>query len=285
MRRRMGCLLIVALGVVAFGLLIDWIVRNRMNQDRVYCTNNLRQLAQFTDTRAKPDGVKPSIDTMAVPPGTIANPSLPADQRLSWVVELLPTFDQHQQNTTELMVTIRRGEAWDGPGNIGPSRTVLPMLNCYGNPMKAPSGDPAFTQYVGSGGVDKNAPSWGGVPFPFAPGGPVVYPNTAGCFHYDAPTPFRAITDGLSNTILFAEISTDVGPWIRGGPSTIRTYDPRGTAVKPIGVGGQFGGNHAYGTNFGFADYSVHAFTEKTDPEVLKRLFTIADGETEVAFD
>ena len=32
MRRRMGCLLIVALGVVAFGLLIDWIVRNRMNQ-------------------------------------------------------------------------------------------------------------------------------------------------------------------------------------------------------------------------------------------------------------
>ena len=287
MRRLVGAIVAIGFGIVAVGLLVEWIVRHRMNQDRVYCTDNLRQLAQFTDQRAKPDGVKPSMETMAIPAGTVLNPALPPDQRLSWVVELLPTFDQRRQETSTLLVQFDRQQAWDGPANAKPSRTILPTLNCYGNTVRAPNGEPAFTQYVGSGGVGENAPNAVGVPFPFAPGGggPVVYPLGSGCFHYNSPTPFLAIADGLSETILFAEISTNVGPWIRGGPSTIRTLDPRPEALAPLGVGGQFGGNHANGANFGFADYSVRFLTDRIEPNVLRRLFTIAGDGSEVPSD
>jgi len=287
MRRLTGVLVAVAVLLVALGLLIEWIVRHRMNQDRVYCSDNIRQLSQFTDQQAKPDGVKPSIETMSVPAGTIMNPALLPEQRLSWVVELLPTFNQKRQETSSLLAQFDRQQAWDSPANTKPSVIVLPTLNCYANTLRAPEGKPAFTQYVGSGGVGVSSPYDVGVPFPFAPGGsgPIVYPSGSGCFHYNAQTPFLAISDGLSATILFGEISTNPGPWIRGGPSTIRALDTKSDALKLTGVGGQFGGNHNNGTNFGYADYSVRFHTDQIDPNVLRRLFTIAGDGNEAPAD
>ena len=39
---------------------------------------------------------------------------------------------------------------------------------------------------------------------------------------YDRLTTFKMIEDGTSNTIALMEVRGDVGPWARGGPSTVR---------------------------------------------------------------
>lgn len=81
--------------------------------------------------------------------------------------------------------------------------------------------------------------------------------------------------------MLFAEVSSDLGPWLRGGPATIRPFDPTAGAKPPIGAGGQFGGNHPGGGLFAFADTSVRFLTDRTSPDVLRGLFTIAGGKAD----
>jgi prepilin-type processing-associated H-X9-DG protein len=277
MSRRIGVAVLVLLGLFAAALIVVWVNRGRAEQDRVYCQNNLRVLAQATEVSGLtlPPGAVAGVAVPAmntrVPAGTVVNPALPPDRRLSWVVPLLPHFDQRRQDTASLSAQIDREAAWDAERNTAPAGTRLSVLTCLANPPDRTDG-PAFTQYVGAGGVGPDAASlplsndrW-----------PPVAPPRAGCFRYDAPTPFPSITDGLSHSILFAEVSTDLDPWIRGGPSTVRTLDPDRNPV--IGSGSQFGGNHPRGGNFAFADGSVRFLTNQTSPGVLEGLFTIAGG-------
>src|SRR5687767_8885453 len=111
MRARIGCVIVVLGGVLAVGLFLVWVVQHRGNQDRVYCTDNLRQLAMFADQA--PGGKKRSVDELAVPPGTVVTPALPPDRRLSWVVHLLPTFDQRRQDPAAVLAGIDRSAPWD----------------------------------------------------------------------------------------------------------------------------------------------------------------------------
>jgi hypothetical protein len=273
---RVGCVVLVLVGLAAFGVFITWVMKGRMAQNRAYDINHLRMLGQAVGTAADADrplfasekkkaaADKPPAGPQAVPAGTVVNPALPPDHRLSWVVHLLPLLDLGGADATQLLAGIDRTQPWDGPANKTAARIPLAILTSLANPPA----DPAVTQYVGNGGVGPGGPTW-------ADDQP---PPTAGCWRYDAPTPFSAITDGLSGSVLFAEVSTDLGPWLRGGPATVRTFDPAAGAKPPIGVGGQFGGNHPGGGLFAFADTSVRFLTDRTSPEVLRGLFTIAGG-------
>jgi len=73
---------------------------------------------------------------------------------------------------------------------------------------------------------------------------------------------------------LYGETRADVGPWLRGGPSTTRALD--GTAGAPLLVGGQFGGYFPTVAQFALCDGSVRAFTTRTEPQVLLNMATIA---------
>jgi prepilin-type processing-associated H-X9-DG protein len=280
MSRRVGVAVLLMVGLLAAGLIVVWINRVRADQDRTYCANNLRMLAQASEQvgLALPAGaaagvVAPAM-TAQVPPGTVVNPALPPEDRLSWVVPLLPLFDQRLQDTASVYAQIDLSAPWDAERHAAPARERLTVLRCLGNPPEHGDG-PAVTQYVGAGGVGPDAAT---LPLTLPPAGwPPIAPPRAGCFRYDAPTPYAAITDGLSHSILFAEVSAELGPWLRGGPATVRTLDD-GLATRAIGTGGQFGGNHPGGANFAFADHSVRFLTDRTDPEVLKGLFTIAGG-------
>ncbi|MFO0848827.1 MAG: DUF1559 domain-containing protein [Gemmataceae bacterium] len=279
---RFGCAVLVGFGLVGFGLFITWVMKGRAAQSRLYDTNNLRVLAQavgrnapdpdrplFASEKTKaPPPDKPAAGPSAVPAGTVVNPALPPDRRLSWVVHLLSQLDADAQ---QVAGGIDRGQPWDGEKNKAAAQTRLAVLNSYSHPPAVPSGAPAVTQYVGAGGVGADAPS-----LAWANDKP---PPTAGCFRYDAPTPFSAITDGLSGTILFAEVSADLGPWLQGGPATVRTFDPAGKS--PVGVGGQFGGNQPGGGLFAFADTSVRFLSDRTSKDVLHGLFTIAGGQSD----
>jgi prepilin-type processing-associated H-X9-DG protein len=107
---------------------------------------------------------------------------------------------------------------------------------------------------------------------------PVGSPRS-GAFHYDSPTPFAAITDGLSQTLLFGETRSELSPWLRGGPGTVRgLIDAPG--APPL-IGEQFGGYFPSGANFAMCDGSVRMFSPRTTPRVLLGLATIAGKETD----
>lgn len=265
---RRSVVAVVVLVVLAAGMLVPALIRGRAMAAREASTNNLRILAAFAAQFAKAEEKKgPMPERLAVPAGTLVNPALPPDRRLSWVPACLPFFNQKTQNTLELMTLVDPKLAWDAGSNAELSTKVVNGMLCPGGPDPTPRAD-----YVGLSGLGLDSATFGL--------GPPV-PAKAGCFRYDSATPLAVISagDGLSNTLLFAETNRENGPWLRGGPATVRGLDPDVTPY--IGTGGQFGGFRPEGGLFAYADGSVKLFTPKTDPAVLRALVTIAGGAAE----
>jgi prepilin-type processing-associated H-X9-DG protein len=257
-------------GLLAFalaGLFIPYLIKMRARADVVTCQNNLREIVMFAAHHAKPrPGVAPGRFVNEVPAGTIPLPGVPPEERLSWVVAVLPGLDQRRHNTEQLLVTIDRNSPWPADRNQQAARTKLVTFLCPGNPPAIATDQPAPACYVGIGGLGKDAAA-------------TADPARAGCFRYDGPTPFDRITDGLGTTLLLGERSGDLGPWLRGGPATVRGLDDAPGAPPVLGPGGQFGGNHPSGANWAMADGSVRLFSPRVDPKVLYGLATIAGGE------
>jgi len=294
MRGRVLVAALVLGGLLVGGLLVTLLQRHRATQALVYSVNNVRELSQFAllaggdgprrtrgefpaDPRFKPltpERLRELNVAAAVPAGTVVRPELPPDRRLSWVAPLLPTFNQSRQDTVTLFGQLDLTRPWDEGPNAAAGRAPLRLLVSYAAPPATPPGDPAVTQFVGVGGVGADAPA---LPL----GADLVADPRAGCFRYDGPTPFAAIADGLSQTILLGEVSTDLGPWLRGGPATVRPLEVGPAARPAIGVGGQFGGNHLAGGIFGMADHGVRVLTARTDPQFLANLCTIRGGDAD----
>lgn len=257
-----GGLLVFAL----VGLAIPYVMKMRARADVVTCRNNLRELAQFAAHFSGPNPKQPRKDVDLIPPGTIFLPGVPPDERLSWVVSVLPVLDQKRHDAVKLLAVIDEKQPWPAAPNQQAARTKLATLLCPGNPPAVVADQPAPACYVGIGGLGADAAA-------------AADPHRAGCFRYDGPTPFDRIADGLSQTLLFGERSGDLGPWLRGGPSTVRGFDDAAGAPPVLGPGAQFGGNHPTGANWALADGSVRLFNPRVDPKLLFGLATIAGGE------
>jgi prepilin-type processing-associated H-X9-DG protein len=267
MARRVTVIGFVLLALVAVGLLLTYIPKARLNANFVGSQNNLRELGIFAAHHANPD---PKRDASKlpneIPAATIFLADTPPDLRLSWVVGVLPGLDQRKQSTAELITQIDKTKAWLAEPNQKAGSTRLVTLLCPENPPEAPAGA-AITCYVAVGGLGADAPS-------LSVGAP-----RAGAFRYDSPTSFARITDGLGQTLLFAETRHEVGPWLRGGYATTRGLND--AADAPPLVGGQFGGYFPNGANFAMCDGSVRTFSPRTTPKVLFDLATIAGKETD----
>jgi prepilin-type processing-associated H-X9-DG protein len=277
MSRRVTIIGAVLFVVVFAALLFTVLPRARLKANFVASQNNLREISLFAGHHARPDALvvpnpsgKYDLSKLPgqVPPGTLDLPGTPPDLRLSWVVDVLPGMDQHRQNTMELFGRIDRGKPFLAEPNQQVAATPVVALVCPQDPPAA-SGGAAVTSYVGIGGVGSDAAAL-----------PVGDPR-AGAFRYDSATPFERITDGISQTLLFAETRNEVGPWLRGGFATVRGLNDAPDAI-PL-VGGQFGGYFPSGANFALCDGSVRLFTPRTDPRVLSALATIAGKESELA--
>jgi prepilin-type processing-associated H-X9-DG protein len=97
-----------------------------------------------------------------------------------------------------------------------------------------------------------------------------------GFMGYDRLTSVKMITDGTSNTIALMETRVGLGPWARGGASTLRGFDP---ADLPLhGDNRPFGG-HSYGMNAAMADGSVRFLSSSIDAKRFAAAITIAGGE------
>lgn len=279
MRRRVSIGIVILVALAAVALFVTLLQKQRANRDLVYTVNNLRELGQFLELNperaAAPGGLEAignarfapvPAEKLAglglapqIPAGTRGTPQL-VTQRLSWISTLLPTFNQQRQPTAELARQLDPTQPWDAPPNGEVAATRLGVLEVYATPLTTPPGEPVPTALVGLGGVGPNAAA--------GPRSPA-----SGAFLYDEPTPFPLITDGLAETGVMADISTGLGPWLQGGPATVRSFDP---ARPAIGRGAQFGGNFPAGALVAYADHSVRLLSTRTDPAIVANLMTIA---------
>jgi hypothetical protein len=222
-------------------------------------------LHNYADTHPIQRGASSSIP--AFPAGTVENPALPADQRLSWVVEVLPYVEQES-----LAGSIDRTRAWD----TAALRSPIATFQCADLDRESPPNPADATPYIGMAGLGSDAPLLH------------VADRRSGVFGYERRTAHADITDGMSNTLLILESARDNGPWGRGGSSTVRGMDP--ADVPHLGSGRQFGGTHfsentlfsrrkSNGCNAALSDGSVRFLAESIHPHVLQALATVAGGE------
>jgi hypothetical protein len=210
-------------------------------------------------------------DTYGIfPQGTRPSPYLPPEKRLSWLVTILPFLEQDN-----LWSLIDKDQSWDAERNRQVARTELKVLMCPANPQMGQPKEPGITGYIGMAGVGTDAAA-----LPLGD-------KRAGFFGYDRQIHIPDVQDGLSNTILVMESTSDLRPWAAGGPPTVRGLDPE---FQPyLAPGGVFGVKHRedtifrsnpVGSNIAIADGSVRWVLATVSSETLEALATIAGGDT-----
>src|SRR5262249_22085732 len=180
----------------------------RLNADstRLECANHLRQIGQAVHRYSESQPVNG-----ALPPGTMSNPGLPPDRRLSWFVVLLPFFGE-DKSTREfyggLAAKVDRVAAWDEAGNAEVTNARLRVFQCRGPPAYDPRRS-NWTHYVGLTGVDPGAAEL-----------PTKSPR-AGAFGDSRLVTLADATAGISFTMMATETGVDNGPWAAGGRPTL----------------------------------------------------------------
>jgi hypothetical protein len=263
---------VLLLALVVGGLVLSAIAKVRMAARVAQCRNNLKQIGLALHNY---DGSYGHF-----PMGTVPNPGLPPDRRLSWATEVCPAF-----MVGGYKFLLDKSLPWDAEGNCPPRclhrvnadtgemrEELVGELGCFicpANPARADANLPCRTNYLGVAGVGEGAAEL-----------PLSDPR-AGFFGYDRQLSAKDITDGEANTLMLAE-AVDGGPWTAGGKATVRGLAADGRPY--LGQGGQFTSLHR-ATNVAFADASVRPLTAAVSPRVLEALATVAGGDEASGFD
>jgi hypothetical protein len=160
----------------------------------------------------------------------------------SWRVLILP-YMEHKS----LYDKYSFSEPWDGPNN---SKLHSEVLQVYGCPSRSGGQPRSETSYVAVRGTR------------------TAWPN-------EKATNYDRITDGTSNTILVVEIVNSGIHWME--PRDL-DFGQMPMAVNPD-PGPGMSSPHPNVALAVFADGHTAALTKNTPPEILRRLFMIADGE------
>jgi hypothetical protein len=162
----------------------------------------------------------------------------------SWRVSILPYMDEravyNQYNLSE---------PWDGPNNI---KLLDRMPRVFACPSRSTvwSNPTSLTSYV-----------------------VITGPGTL--FTGATGTRSAAVTDGLTNTLLIAEVANTSIPWTAPQDLDVRTMSLRVNDRKRSGISSP----HPGGANIVMGDASYHFLSESIAPGMLKALITIAGGE------
>jgi len=277
---------IALVGVVLAGLAVPFITHSRVQSDRVGCMNHLRELGLMGVRHASAPGqpLPPGIKN-ELPPGTFENPSLPPDQRMSWYVYTLNALDQgvldpdakqrrrRPPGLGDVLTHFDPAGSWNSPENVHLANYRLTTAICPAQVPQVAPGSPWTANYVAQGGIGLKTPE-----LSIDEAG-----ANSGAYRYDGPTPDARIRDGLRYTAQIIETNTALGPWLRGGPSTLRALDLE--AAPYLGKDRPFGGCHPGGAYLSMADGSVQFVKETIDPAVFRAMLTIAGGPNEQNFD
>jgi prepilin-type processing-associated H-X9-DG protein len=205
-----------------------------------------------------PDPVAP--DERVFPTGCIGSGNTP-EERLSWIVAVLPYMDQE---SLYRQIRVEKGYA----ENLSAAQKKINSLICPS--AKNVPDDPAVTTYVAMAGVGSDAAA--------RPAGAVGI----GFMGFDRRTTEKIIADGVANTIALMETRSGLGPCARGGSSNLRGF--KSADVPLFGDNQQFG-EHESRAHAAFADGSVRPFAVLIEPGKLAAAITIAGGEGPVNLD
>ena len=148
-------------------------------------------------------------------------------------------------------------------GNLPAAQTVVKFFHCTAG--KEVDLTANVTNYVAISGIGLDAA-----------GRPAETAGN-GFMGFDRLTSLAMLTDGTTHTIALMETRSDLGPWARGGTTTLRGFDP--ADVPAIGDQRPFGG-HKDGINVAMADGSVRFIRTSIQPSKLAAAITIAGGES-----
>jgi len=250
--------------VIGAGLLFSGISKMHEAAGRANCNNNVRDIGV---------SIQNYLDVNACfPPGTVRNQLLPAEKRLSWLVEILPYIE-----STNLVFDKKK--SWDAEENLrlrdpkGTRRNVgeYRLFLCPSNPIRADLDWPGLSHYVGIAGLGRDAAE-----LSLREGEDSAIRRDVGFFGYDRKIKPEDIPDGLATTLAVAETRAENGPWTAGGRATVRGLDSQ---LPYLGSGGQIGGNHIGRAMVLMADGSARFIGESIQPKVFEALATIAGGE------
>jgi prepilin-type processing-associated H-X9-DG protein len=251
-----------AVTVVGFTLAVMFHLREKSHRDT--CADNLRQIGVALNAYAADHRDR-------FPPGTVPNPALPPEQRLSWLAGILPFLSEKAPGGLkgpELAGKIDYRQAWDAPANAGAGAAGVRLFRCPSDPSYAPQSRPGLTNYVGLAGVGPDAAALD------------KKDPRAGFFGYDRTITREDVTAGLSYTMAVAETARDLGRWAAGGPATVRGLDPDEELYA--GPGRPFGGLHRGALNVLWADGSVRFVDASVSPHLFRAQATLAGRAEEV---
>jgi prepilin-type processing-associated H-X9-DG protein len=260
---RIEVLVVIAIFVILVGLIFPagGVRRIREPANRMQCQNNLKSLLlaihnyesmEFSASHDQKN--KSALPGRHFPPGCFGPGALP-EERLSWMVALLPFLDQDAE--------FKRFNVAKGyTDNMNASQHSIRVFLC-----PAAKTDEPTTHYVAMAGIGTDAAAR-----------PVGAAGN-GFMGYDRITKVSTFEDGMANTIALLETRTGLGPWARGGTSNLRGFNP--ADLPTIGDERPFSG-HTGGMNAAMADGSVRFLRATMDPSNLAAMITIADGEPPV---
>jgi prepilin-type processing-associated H-X9-DG protein len=257
----------VGTALLAVGIVLIIVFQLRSVSQLAECSNHLREVGMGINRYADAHGDQ-------LPPGTVANAALAPERRLSWMAAVLPYLAEvrpggrkpaPQKPWTALAGKLDRERAWDDPANVAAAGVNVPAYFCPALDRPDPFRHPGLATYVGLAGVDPDA---------------ARLPKTdrrAGIFGYDRVITRQDASAGISFTMMVAETTRDLGPWVAGGPATVRGLAPDET--RYVGAGRPFGGLHPGGANVLWVDTSVRFVKDTVAPEVFRSQATLAGAE------
>lgn len=235
MSRRRGftlieLLVVIAIIAVLIALLLPAVQQAREAARRTQCKNNLKQIGLALHNYEN--------TTNLLPPGTIdvAKPMSPLPPRslASTLSQILPYLEQGNK-----AAQFDWGSPMFSTSNQAATTQDLPIFLCPSDGSSAtvqtapgfPSGRANYTQSLGYATSIDDHYGLSGRPYgiPTAPSGGAV--PTRGPFGRGTSTRFGQISDGLSNTAVFAEIKRGPG----GSPNVTSPTDPN-WLLTPKGV-------------------------------------------------
>ena len=307
MRRRQGFTLIELLVVIAIiailiGLLLPAVQKVREAASRMKCSNNLKQLGLGVHNYHDTNG---SLLPMLSPSGCCWG---------TWTILIMPYVEQ--DNVFKLYQnfggtdTVNSGFPAPSPAGSFPrygsspnttnvTARRFPFLTCPSDQENAPfgTGSPTNFNYVVNGGNGGTYGSAGPAPTPAG------YTVMAGMFNgsnFTKKIKLTDVTDGLTNSLMFAEVLQGQGNDLRGfgwwgNASAFSTYYPPNTKANdlvdncvnsplknlPCATGGAIFSSrsrHTGGVNVCLGDGSCSFIRESIDPTTWTNLGPINDG-------
>jgi len=305
-------LVVIAIIAILIGLLLPAVQKVREAAARMSCQNKMKQLGlalhNYHDANGKlPPGAQNTVLPNPNPAGNTTT-----IQGTSWIVFILPYIEQDNlYKQYDFTLT------YSAAVNSAVGATIVPAIYCPSGPDPKKYLDPnagvttnPTTHYYGvmgpGGATNPTTNVIGGITYSYTVGSPAAngawsahgmlsqYQDTTGSVSTGRLVKFTDVKDGLTNTLMVAEMSITLPTtqtnqyrtWIRGNNGGSGATKNVTNPINSTLYNGSnnfndisFGSNHTGGCNFTLGDGSVRFITNNIDLLIYKAAASIDVGE------